>query len=84
MSCFGMVNVMVTRDQKSEWTSLTTASQASLEYRTGFPGLGGRPSQHPAWSGATDRRALGVMLDGASRADEEFGRHQQSKERVSS
>lgn len=38
-----------------------TALETERESRSGLPGLGGRPSLHPAWSGSERAATVGLV-----------------------
>lgn len=60
---------MVTRDQNVDVAKPQRASDAARESTSGLPGLGDRPSMHPAWSDQIDRRVFATLTNSAQSND---------------
>jgi hypothetical protein len=56
-----MVIVIMERDRIEHADGLTGQSETARESRSGLPGLGGRPSLHPAWSERPYGQAFGKI-----------------------
>ncbi len=51
---------MTKQDLNLEAGWLMSAPETTREVRSGLPGLGGRPSLHPAWSGSVHPGGAGL------------------------
>lgn len=56
-----MVIEVMEQDRKLEAEVWAGSSETARETRSGLPGLGGRPSLHPAWSGSPHAQVFGLM-----------------------